>query len=105
MHLLASVPDVHGVFADDAFGTGGSTGIAVLALISMIGGYALLAALWIFVFREKPAEKRARRAREEAAQRAAGQTSHAPASPREDTMSHGRPPEIERRAGGRFRRR
>jgi hypothetical protein len=42
---------------------GNSTGIAVIALVSMISGYLLLAGLWYFVFREK-ARSRAERKRD-----------------------------------------
>jgi uncharacterized membrane-anchored protein len=38
--------------------TGSGTGIAVIALVSMVGGYLLLAGLWYFVFREKARSKR-----------------------------------------------
>jgi len=30
-----------------------STGIAIIALVSMVAGYVLLAALWWFVFRDR----------------------------------------------------
>jgi hypothetical protein len=37
---------------------GDSTGIAVIAVVSMAAGYLLLAGLWFFVFREKARAKR-----------------------------------------------
>lgn len=37
---------------------GNSTGIAIISVISMAGGYLLLAGLWYFVFREKARAKR-----------------------------------------------
>lgn len=45
---------------DGESATGNSTGIAVVALVSMIAGYVLLAGLWYFVFREKARSKRKR---------------------------------------------
>lgn len=39
---------------------GNNTGIAVIALASMVSGYLLLAALWYFVFREKARSRRDR---------------------------------------------
>lgn len=38
--------------------TSGNTGIAILSLVSMVGCYLLLAALWYFVFRDKSRSKR-----------------------------------------------
>lgn len=35
-----------------------NTPIAVVSLISIVGGFLLLGALWYFVFREKPQDKR-----------------------------------------------
>jgi Na+/proline symporter len=35
-----------------------STGLAVIALVSMVFGYLLLAALWWFVFRDKARARR-----------------------------------------------
>src|SRR5271168_4831152 len=40
---------------------GNSAAIAVLALISMVVGYALLAGLWYFVLRRSPEERDAER--------------------------------------------
>jgi uncharacterized membrane-anchored protein len=45
---------------DGESATQNSTGIAVIALISMVAGYVLLAALWYFVFREKARSRRDR---------------------------------------------
>jgi hypothetical protein len=38
--------------------TNNNTPIAVVSLISIVGGFLLLGALWYFVFREKPRDKR-----------------------------------------------
>ena len=38
--------------------TNNNTPIAVVSLISIVGGFLLLGALWYFVFREKPQDKR-----------------------------------------------
>jgi hypothetical protein len=40
--------------------TGNNTALAVIALVSMIAGYVLLAALWYFVFRDRTRSKRKR---------------------------------------------
>jgi hypothetical protein len=40
--------------------TGSNTGLAVISVVSMVFGYALIAALWYFVFREKARTKRKR---------------------------------------------
>lgn len=45
---------------DGESATGNGTGIAVIALVSMVGGYLLLAGLWYFVFRERARSKRDR---------------------------------------------
>jgi branched-subunit amino acid ABC-type transport system permease component len=37
---------------------GDSTGIAVLSAISIVIGYALIAALWYFVFRDRSGRRR-----------------------------------------------
>ena len=36
----------------------GSTGLAVISVVSIVLGYLLLAALWYFVFRDKTRRKR-----------------------------------------------
>lgn len=38
-----------------------STGVAVIALVSMVSGYVLLAALWWFVFRDRERARQRRR--------------------------------------------
>ncbi len=38
-----------------------STGIAIIALVSMVSGYVLLAALWWFVFRDRSRSRRRRK--------------------------------------------
>jgi hypothetical protein len=38
--------------------TNNNTPIAIVSLISIVGGFLLLGALWYFVFREKPQDKR-----------------------------------------------
>jgi hypothetical protein len=45
---------------DGESATGNSTGIAVIALVSMVSGYVLLAALWWFVFRDRDKVRRRR---------------------------------------------
>jgi hypothetical protein len=39
---------------------GESTGIAVISAISLVVGYALIAALWFFVFRDRRRRRRKR---------------------------------------------
>jgi hypothetical protein len=39
---------------------GESTGIAVISAISIVVGYALIAALWFFVFRDRSRRRRKR---------------------------------------------
>lgn len=96
-----------------------SSAIAAIALLSLGGGYALLAGLWIFVFREKPQERVARREREaalmrlhqsamapEPGERAGGQASPDTAPPvQAPSTGHLRPLQIDRRRVSRFRRR
>lgn len=54
LSLIAAVP-----LALDGESAGASnTGIAVIALVSMVSCYVLLAALWYFVFRDKSRSKR-----------------------------------------------
>jgi len=45
---------------DGESATGNSTGVAVIAAVSIVIGYVGLAALWYFVFREKARAKRDR---------------------------------------------
>ena len=45
---------------DGESATGNSTAIAVIALVSMVAGYVLLAGLWYFVFREEARSRRKR---------------------------------------------
>ena len=40
---------------------GNSTGVAVIAAVSIVSGYVLLAGLWWFVFRDKARARRRRR--------------------------------------------
>jgi len=96
-----------------------STAVAAISVLSLVGGYALLAALWIFVFREKPQERAARRDREAALMRLhqsassaepterPAATSSPAASPATEapTTGHLRPLHIDRRRVKRFRRR
>lgn len=120
--LLTSALGLPGVVVGESFGSAGSFGIAVISLITMILGYGLLLVLWLFVFREKPAEKAARRNRviadeREAALRAAGHPDNPGARHNDDRVDadglvadeslprHGRPLKIEPRPGPRFRRR
>jgi hypothetical protein len=53
--LLALTPALDGESA-----TGNSTSIALVALVSMVVGYLVLAGLWYFVFREKARSRRKR---------------------------------------------
>ena len=46
---------------DGESATGDSTAIAVVSLVSIVGGYVLLAALWYFVFREKARSRQKKR--------------------------------------------
>ncbi|HST55607.1 MAG TPA: hypothetical protein VLJ42_06900 [Solirubrobacteraceae bacterium] len=39
-------------------GSGNGTAIAAVSIVSIVGGYLLLAGLWYFVFREKAQDKR-----------------------------------------------
>jgi hypothetical protein len=52
--LALAVP----VALDGESAGGNSTGIAIIAAVSMAAGYLLLAGLWYFVFREKARAKR-----------------------------------------------
>lgn len=87
------------------------TWLAIIAVVSMVGGYILLAALWFFVFREKPAERAERLRQEAAAMQAAAQGPAHADSWDEPGLRAGHERleierrEIERRAGSRFRRR
>ncbi len=96
-----------------------STAIAAIGVLSLVGGYVLLAALWVFVFREKPQERVARREREAALMRlhqsasAPDHSGRQPASSPADAdvtadapaAGHLRPLHIDRRRVSRFRRR
>jgi hypothetical protein len=55
--LILSVP----LALDGESISGNSTAIAVIALVSLVSGYLLLAALWYFVFREKARDRRRNR--------------------------------------------
>lgn len=96
-----------------------STAVAAIGVLSLVGGYALLAALWVFVFREKPLERVARRERE-AALMSLHQSTVAPEQSGRPAVSsssdagmatdapatgHLRPLHIDRRRVSRFRRR
>jgi hypothetical protein len=45
---------------DGESASNGSTGLAVISLVSIVFGYVLIAALWHFVFRPRAREKRKR---------------------------------------------
>lgn len=45
---------------DGESASNGSTGLAVVALVSIVFGYLLIAALWHFVFRPSARERRRR---------------------------------------------
>jgi hypothetical protein len=52
--LALSLPIALGGEAEGA----NSTGLGVISLVSIVGGWVLLAALWWFVFRDKTRSKR-----------------------------------------------
>jgi hypothetical protein len=54
LSLIVSLP----LALDGESATGNNTGIAIISVVSMAGGYILLAALWFFVFRDKSRAKR-----------------------------------------------
>jgi hypothetical protein len=94
--------------------TSDNSAIAVISLLSIVAGYALLAGLWYFVFRQNPKDKEAER---RAAERR-GSSPPAPptdsrprASPSASTTSPGRHAasddgaRLAQRRGPRFRRR
>ena len=55
--LILSVP----LALDGESVSGNNTAIAAIALVSLVSGYLLLAALWYFVFREKARDGRKNR--------------------------------------------
>jgi hypothetical protein len=55
--LLISLP----LALDGESAAAGNSAIGVISLVSIVCGYALLAALWYFVFRQKAREKRRKR--------------------------------------------
>lgn len=73
--------------------TGSSTAIAVLSVVSIVGGYLLLFALWYFVFRDK--SSRDDRSQPRGSHGSAGEEDHPPEQPRK----------IKRPIGVRFPRR
>jgi len=64
MHLASAILSVPLALDGESAAGGNSTGIAVISLISIVGGYVLLAALWYFVFRDKTRSKRKKRSSE-----------------------------------------
>ena len=117
--VLVSVPVALG---GDAL-SGNNAAVAAIGVVSMGIGYAFLAGLWYFVFRRSPAEREAERALREARAEAVRQwrpaTAENPATdghaatevtadvhtPPAGARGHGRPLQIDRRPGSRFRRR
>jgi len=65
MHIQAALLSVVMALDGESVGGGNSTGVAVVAAISMVSGYVLLAALWWFVFRDKARAARRKRERSE----------------------------------------
>jgi hypothetical protein len=64
MHLAGAILTVPLGLDGESAGGGNSTAIAVISLISIVGGYVLLAGLWYFVFREKTRARRKKRSSE-----------------------------------------
>jgi hypothetical protein len=60
MHALVTLATLPLALDGESAGSGNSTGIAVISLVSMVFGYVLLFALWWFVFRDKRRSKRKR---------------------------------------------
>jgi hypothetical protein len=117
---MNSLADTAATLSSQVLGSATGTGLAIIAMVSLVGGYILLAGLWYFVFREKPAERAERRRREAAAMHAAGYGDSgeenvadlsqargpvARAAAAEGPGAHRQRLEIDRPSGSRFRRR
>ena len=61
MHLALSLLLAPPLALDGESANANSTGIAVIALVSMVSGYVLLAGLWYFVFSKKARSRRERK--------------------------------------------
>ena len=105
LHAAFTAP----VALDGDSALGNNAAIAILGLISMIGGYLLLAGLWYFVFRRKPHEREAEReaqlAREQAVLAAQAVDPRPLDEGHERSALHGRRLEIDRSPSPRFPRR
>jgi hypothetical protein len=55
---LAALTQLVPVALDGESVTGNGTAIAAISLVSIVGGYLLLAALWHFVFRDRARGRR-----------------------------------------------
>lgn len=60
MHAIASMLGLVLALDGESSTAGNSTGVAIIAAVSMVSGYVLLAALWWFVFRDRSRSKRRR---------------------------------------------
>jgi hypothetical protein len=60
VHLLGAVGALVVALDGESAAGGNSTGVAVIAAVSIVSGYVLLAALWWFVFREQARQRRGR---------------------------------------------
>jgi hypothetical protein len=61
MALLAALVTALPMALDGESVAGNSTGLAVIAAVSMAAGYIVLAALWYFVFSKRARRKRGER--------------------------------------------
>jgi hypothetical protein len=61
MRLASAIFSVPLALDGESAAGGNSTAIAIISLVSIVGGYVLLAALWYFVFRDKTRSKRKKR--------------------------------------------
>jgi hypothetical protein len=59
MATLAALALALPLALDGESATGNSTGIAIIAAVSMVSGYVLLACIWWFFFRDRSKSKRA----------------------------------------------
>jgi hypothetical protein len=61
MHLLAAALSLVVALDGESSQAANSTGTAIIAAVSMVFGYVLIAALWWFVFRDRARERSRRR--------------------------------------------
>jgi hypothetical protein len=88
--------------------TGNQVSIAVVSVVSIAGGYLLLAALWYFVFRDKAQKKSETHLpteSDESPVMGTQATVQEDVQPPSHIPSVSRPVTIQRRTGSRFRRR